>query len=429
MIIIIRLGPIVKTCSDQSVRLSCKIAISPSAAEIWRSKSLECDRYHDASFIATDYIERIGEIDEIWFEAKGVEIEDILDDRADCFVVAMLFYSMLTGEDLVSDVPVSEKLLFHLNDYLIPALFYGITDGRNVKVVANPISKANTKPAHRVGTGMSCGIDSIETMYRYYDRMEKGNYRITHLTFFDVGADKGYVPRGRKWSEIEQELLPFEEAAQVKRDRAERVSQEAGLGFVFVKSNLTMLYQGLFEESHLYRTASAALFLQGFFSLYYLSSTGCAPNDYSLDLRLDPGHYEVSLAPALCTENMQFEVSGKALDRVQKFAEIQDYPIAKRYLNVCSDPSPCYNCTKDFRMIIIFDILGCEEKFETIYPIAKNKQNRWRAYYWLLKYRNSDEMARCIWKYVSEKKLPVPNKAKFKYILWRLLNVIRIKKN
>ena len=80
-------------------------------------------------------------------------------------------------------------------------------------------------------------------------------------------------------------------------------------------------------------------------------------------------------------------------------------------------------------MIIIFDILGCEEKFETIYPIAKNKQNRWRAYYWLLKYRNSDEMARCIWKYVSEKKLPVPNKAKFKYILWRLLNVIRIKKN
>lgn len=408
-----------------AVRLCCELSISEQAAVLWKRKSERCDEFHDASFIAVDYCNHISELSSVWYETDYALSNEILDDRADCFVVGMLYYAMAVEEDIESTFPISEELLFHLNDYLLPMLSRE-SGTRCIRIVAKPIGPSFKHGCH-VGTGMSCGIDSLETLYRYYESCNLDSFRITDLAFFDVGADKGYVSRGNSWDKIDEALEPFDVAAQHKSNRAEQIAHSLNLGFVDVKSNLTKIYQGLFEESHLYRTASAALFLQGYFDRYYISSAGYALDDFAPSIQIDPAHYELTLIPSLCTGNLKFEIAGRALDRVQKFNEIKDYEIAQKYLNVCSDLIPCYRCTKDFRMIIIMDILGCEDKFKNIYPTDMNKKYRWKAYYWLLKNRSTDPYAEMLLQYVNSANCHIPFKSKSKYAIWKMLHTLRIR--
>lgn len=415
-----------KLLNGGKVRLIASIEISKEAAEKWYDASQKAPQFKDASYIVIDYVDHINSIEEIWFETDEQYELGVCSDRADAFVVAMIFYAMITEEDIYCENPVSEKLLFHLNDYLLPLLSFQ-SKTKLIRVIADPISEVTFNQG-AVGTGMSCGIDSLASLYEYYETDIPERYRLTHLTFFNVGADKGYVPKMKKWDELEMIMKPFDDTMNIKKERARKIAEEKGLGFVFVESNQMMIYQGLFEESHLYRSASAVLFLQNYFSLYYLSSTGCLLDDYQPKLRIDPGHYEIGLIPYLSTENVQMECGGKAYNRVEKFRMIQDYPIARKYLNVCSDAVPCYKCTKDYRMLIVFDILQCAEKFKHLYPIAKNNQVRWKAYNWLLKSHSQDASAKVLWEYVKDKKISIPVKSYLKYYIWRILTLIGLRK-
>lgn len=414
-----------KIFSKEKVRLKADLSISPSAAEKWYEASQNAMQYKDASFIVTDYLEHISDIQQIWFETDISYEKGVCSDRGDAFIVAMLFYAMITEEDIICEAPVSSKLLFHLNDYLIPLLSFQ-SSTRKISIQAPTIGKPDVIPK-AVGTGMSCGIDSMASLYEYRQKNIPEEYRLTHLTFFNVGADKGYVPKHKKWNDLSKILEPFNKTMEEKKRKAERIANELSLGFVFVDSNQTLIYQGLFEESHLYRSMSAVMFLQNFFSVYYLSSTGCLLDDFEPKLRIDPGHYEIGMVPYLSTENLQFECGSKAYNRVEKMRMIQDDQITQRYLNVCSDITPCYHCTKDFRMIIIFDILNCEEKFKHIYSIEKNHEVRWKAYNWLLKSRKNDSSAKVLWDYVKEQRIKIPIRSYIKYYIWYILKILKMR--
>lgn len=421
----IYISNIEKIFSKKKVRLKADLNISSATAKKWYEASQSAMQYKDSSFITTDYLEHISDIKQIWFETDISYEKGVCSDRGDAFIVAMLFYAMITEEDIICDAPVSSKLLFHLNDYLIPLLSFQ-SGTRKITIQAPTIGKSDVTST-AVGTGMSCGIDSMASLYEYSQKNIPEEYRLTHLTFFNVGADKAYVPKHKKWSELNQILEPFNRTMEEKRKKAEKIANELLLGFIFVDSNQTLIYQGLFEESHLYRSMSAVLFLQNLFSVYYLSSTGCLLDDFQPKLRIDPGHYEVGMVPYLSTENIQFECGSKAYNRVEKMRMIQNDSITQRYLNVCSDISPCYHCTKDFRMIIIFDILDCEEKFKHIYDIEKNHRVRWKAYNWLLKSYRYDVSAKVLWNYVKEQNIRIPLRSYIKYYIWLILKFLKLR--
>lgn len=421
----IHISNIKKIISEDKVRLKADLRISTNAAKKWYEASQNAEKYKDASFITTDYLEHIFDIQQIWFETDIKYEKGVCSDRGDAFIVAMLFYAMVTEEDIICEIPISKKLLFHLNDYLIPLLSFQ-SNMRKITIHAPTTGKSDFVPT-AVGTGMSCGIDSMASVYEYRQENIPEEYRLTHLTFFNVGADKGYVPKNKRWCDLIEILEPFNKTMEEKRRKAERIANELSLGFVFVDSNQTIIYQGLFEESHLYRSMSAALFLQNFFSVYYLSSAGCLLDDFQPKIRIDPGHYEVGMVPFLSTENLQFECGSRAYNRVEKMRMIQDDLITQRYLNVCSDITPCYHCTKDFRMIIIFDILDCEEKFKHIYSIEKNRKVRWKAYNWLLKSYKFDASAKVLWNYVQKQNIHIPTRSYIKYMIWRILKIFKLR--
>lgn len=422
----ISISNIEKICFHDKVRLKADLKISSSAAKKWYEASQDAMQYKDASFITTDYVEHINEIKQIWFETDIKYERGVCDDRADAFVIAMLFYAMITEEDIVCDAPVSGRLLFHLNDYLLPLLSFQ-SKSQKIFIKAPTIGKSDVN-FHAVGTGMSCGIDSMASLYEYSQKNIPEGYRLTHLAFFNVGADKGYVPKKKRWADLEEILEPFNKTMEEKRRKAEIIAREMSMGFVFVDSNQTLIYQGLFEESHLYRSMSAVLFLQNYFSVYYISSAGVGLDDFQPTLRIDPAHYEIGMVPYLSTENLQFECGSRAYNRVEKMRMIMDEPITQKYLNVCSDITPCYHCTKDYRMIIIFDVLKCEEKFKHIYSIEKNRQVRWKAYNWLLKSYKYDEVARVLWNYVKAQHICIPIRSYLKYYIWYVLKILKLRK-
>ena len=73
------------------------------------------------SYIRKDYHLENNKFD-LWYQVPEEYGKYFCDDRVDGFVVAMLYYAMVTGENIETKFPVSKKLMFNLNDILIPTL-------------------------------------------------------------------------------------------------------------------------------------------------------------------------------------------------------------------------------------------------------------------------------------------------------------------
>lgn len=83
----------------------------------------------------------------------------LTSEVSDACVVCLLLYAMQHDLDIVSNVPISERLYKQLTQYLIPAI------SSNIKMY-NPVSitAEKTNPCFNgdaVGAGLSCGVDSF----------------------------------------------------------------------------------------------------------------------------------------------------------------------------------------------------------------------------------------------------------------------------
>ena len=59
---------------------------------------------------------------DLWFSVPAKYEHYVCGDLMDGFVVGMLYPAMMYGEDIHVSGPVSERLLFNLNNYAIPLL-------------------------------------------------------------------------------------------------------------------------------------------------------------------------------------------------------------------------------------------------------------------------------------------------------------------
>jgi hypothetical protein len=78
-----------------------------------------------------------------------------------------------------------------------------------------------------VGTGLSCGIDSLCTAYEHLGRAVPANYKITHFTFFNTGSNQ--MMGSQKW----QEKIYQDRAAWAKP-----CTHELGKELIVVDSNI-----------------------------------------------------------------------------------------------------------------------------------------------------------------------------------------------
>lgn len=358
----------------------------------------------------------------LWF-AVPIEYKQYLcAERGDAFVVAMLWYAMITGSDIESEAPVSEKMVFHVTRYLIPALCTEENGYRRIKILG-PTTDKPYKNIGGVGTGMSCGIDSFYTLHEYTKEDTPKKYRLTHLSYFNMGAIFHPNRSEKKEYTLKEFYETTERMSEEKRENARQVAEQAGLPLVYVKSNLDSdYYRGASGHTGVYRNCAMALSLQGLFAVYYNSSAGW-PGYFDLTLTEGSQHYEALLCQCLSTETLTFILSDY-VTRAEKTIAIADDKLVQKCLDVCFCFNSCGKCSKCIRTLVTLDIIGKLDQFGEVFDVEHFKKHRVEAYLEILKTKDSDAkddnavFAKDLYKRANEKGL-IPQKSLRQYKCWK----------
>ena len=371
----------------QYAYLKAKVDISEDTSAAYRAASRVIKKVHWRTKENYPPVEWQQEDSGLWF-AVPVEFKEYLcQERGDAFVAAMLWYAMITGSDIESVAPVSERLSFNVQNVLIPALCKGENGYRHIKI-EGPTTSDPYPNQGAIGTGMSCGVDSLYTLQKYTRESVPPHFRLSHLTYFNMGAIFHPDRSTRKKYTLKEFYATTDAMSEEKLENAQKVAQSENLSMVYVKSNLDSdYYRGGYGHTAVYRNCAMVLALQGMFSTYYCSSGGS--NRFEFNLTEGSQRYEIVLCNCLSTENLRFVVSDHA-NRIEKLIAIADYPVAKQYLDVCFCFKSCGKCSKCKRTMLTLDILGKLDDYNAVFNVAEFKKNRVETYAWLLKTMNGD---------------------------------------
>ena len=314
--------------------------------------------------------------DDECFYSVPAQYADMADtESSNCFLVGMLYPAMRYGEDIDVEGVVSAKLLYNLNEYLIPLMAICDTRLKRIRVNAASTDCSPRPGAKAVGTGFSGGIDSFATICEHFARPTPEGFKLTHLFFFNVGAH-GIPKKPGDMESIERQF-------RARYEKFKGFPDEVGLPFVPVDSNIHKFHPWGHLETATFATVSAVLFLQRGIRRYYLASSGHTYRQLWKFLG-DGGRPDaierinMMLLPWLSIEGLDIIDDGNLYDRSQKTAIVAEYPPARRYLNVCYGhdtlDTNCSVCPKCARTLLTLDILGKLNDFSGVFDIPKYRR-------------------------------------------------------
>jgi hypothetical protein len=276
---------------------------------------------------------------------------------------------MRTGHDIACEAPVSDQFLLNISDNLIPHLVKYDQRMHHVTINASASSDKLLK-GHAVATGMSCGIDSLYSLYNYH-QIRNDSLRLTHLYC-------GNYLYGNNSNIYE---------------RAESVSRETALPLIATTTNINEVLPMPHLQTHFFKTMFGVMALRKFFKAYYYSTAEdfgfFSLGDNSLS---GTARYELLLLLAFNYPGMSLLSGGGALDRPDKTSFIADFGVAHRHLNVCLYPDRtvnCGKCGKCMRTLVALDMTGSLDKFNNVFDIEEYKRNRMEYFSYLAQNRKS----------------------------------------
>ncbi|MDT0642278.1 hypothetical protein RM553_05470 [Zunongwangia sp. F363] len=308
--------------------------------------------------------------DILWFETS-IENEVYLNTNiCDSFFVVLFLRSIHTKQDIYLKSPVSRRLLYGVENYLVDILIMMNPGYRRINIDA-PISEKTFPEANGIATAMSLGIDSFYTLAKN----NKGHNPVTHLTLYNAGAfgtNGGKEARKLFYSIINQ---------------AKALADHLQMPLIWVDTNLNEILDRPFVPTHTFRNLACSLLFQNIFKTYYYSS-GHNIKDFRVDPS-DTANYDLIIAVALSSNSLNFEIFGLMANRVEKTKEIMNYKPAQDHLNVCivtteydhvkiqdNKIKNCSNCYKCVRTMLALDIAGKLEPFSNVFDIYHFKTNK-----------------------------------------------------
>ncbi len=300
---------------------------------------------------------------EIWFAVKNENAHMLSDDVYDAFVLVPLYMAMYYKQDLHIHGCVSKRLYRNVMNYLQRILCDFSDDLSRVDVHVEGFKEADGE--HKIiGAGISCGVDSLTTIYDRYVHEDDPEYKINALFLFNCGTHGDY---GEKSERLYQERYAMNKSA----------ADELGLPVYQVESNLHAFTHpmGPDPKAGYFAIWSCIFALQRAIGKYYVSScnsynelvTICSGLYRNVDLA---GFCESYAVPLLSTEQLELIIDGCQYERNQKTEKISGWYIAQKYLNVCVlQAHNCSHCTKCLRTIFALDVIGKLEKFAGVFDI------------------------------------------------------------
>lgn len=207
-----------------------------------------------------------GRTDECFFSVLREYADFVEPASANCFLAGLLYPALRYGETIQVEGKVSARLIFNLNEYVIPLLTACDPRLKPVRITAQETDAHGYPEAQYVTTGFSGGIDSFHTIYDHYELPTPDGFRLTHLLSFNVGAHG--IPKSAT------DLPALERKFQARYRKLKPCADMLGLPFIPVNSNIHLFHPWGHLETSTLANISAVLFLQRATRRYYLASSG-----------------------------------------------------------------------------------------------------------------------------------------------------------
>lgn len=290
----------------------------------------------------------------IWYGLPNEYSQYLTADRCDAFAIPLIPFAMRSGCNIRCAAPVSRRLLYQVNHYLIPAYVLNLSSTHPCSIIAKPAPPVE-KSAGGIATGWTGGVDSLYTLMHGINTPEPG-MKLTHLFILNCGTLEG-----NKLNEKLQYLVG---------NAQKTISEETGLPTVGIDSNVHEILPEPFLSAGAFRTAGAVFALQKLLKAYLFSSTR---NNASIRYMNGDGTYnELYDVQQLRTESTVIYSAHKQT-RPEKLRELSDFPLAYRYLHPCvrSLHKPnCMHCPKCIKTALALYALGTLDRFNQVFDTA-----------------------------------------------------------
>ncbi|RKS45143.1 hypothetical protein BC962_2819 [Gillisia mitskevichiae] len=347
----------------------------------------------DEFTVISSLIEIDGKEERLWYKFPQKFQQFLVTENLDAFLVGILVLGLKTGNNIKLESPVSARLYYTLNHYLIPALCLANPKFQKINIFAEVLNESDLNFGKLAGTGLSCGVDSFAT---YYDHLtEKGSYRIQFFTFLNAGSHGdlgGENPR----------MVYQKKLLQIKK-----FGKEENLEVISIDTNLSEILNINFQSTHTLRNFSCILNLQKLFKNYYYAS----PNrfdEFSLN-SIDSGDYDLLNVSMLSTESINFFSSAANLTRTERTNLITNYSQTYKYLDVCTNSSiqnnwgNCSECEKCLRTELTLELLGKLHLYDKVFNIKKYYKNKNRFIGKVLATKEENVFNKDLWNLLKEK--------------------------
>lgn len=315
---------------------------------------------------------------ELYFSTTEEYGNYLTTESSDCFVVAVLVYAIKHGHDITCDT-ISEKLYYNLVRKAIPVIA-SIHGTKEIEIKYSHLTNENYHPT-AVGSGCSLGIDSFSTIIDHLSDECPASFKLTHFTYFNVGAN-GDINLNEVKKSYEKDYKLVLEYARSKN-----------IPVVKIESNISQVYLGEpADENYMSRNMAAVLSMQKLFSKYIYASS--YPLKDAKFMKEDMASQESWLLPAWSTESTELITGDPCMVRTEKTIRVARCPDTYKHLYVCwkevltnygvreditkvkDDFRNCSRCDKCLRTLLTFDILGVIDRYKNIFDLDYYYSNR-----------------------------------------------------
>jgi hypothetical protein len=304
-----------------------------------------------------------------YFEVEKKYEKYLCAEVSDAFVIGILNYAFAKGIDIYCQAPVTKRLLYQLNTYVLPTWpTTGNACYKEIKLSAEsycqPIENAGA-----VGTASSGGVDSYYSIVRHSkDQNISKRYRLTHLLI----ANQFNIYRSEEDTRKEFEEL---------KESSLEIAENYNLELVTVYTNHhEFLFDG-FVQQYSFRICSYIFALQKLFGVYYVSSG--VPFLYFDFNNHDSDGADIFNLSMVSTDTLTFYSSGGEVGRTDKIAYFAADPFIQKHLKVCNYNMDvnCSTCEKCLRTMTSLDMIGRLNDYHAVFRLDeyKKRKNKYHA--------------------------------------------------
>lgn len=330
---------------------------------------------------------------ELWYSFPFTYNDFLTTEVADAVIVGILMYAMKEKKDIYSENYISSDLLFGITKYLMPFLCHINKDLSLIKINM-PISNQRFTGKH-VGTGISCGVDSLSTVIYHGEDEYIEDHKIDTLTLLNTGYYGANDDNTDKYKTYICQSSDF--------------CKNHDYLFFTLDSNISNITGYNFLSAHTYLTCSVILLFQKYFNRYYYSS-GYPIYDFKADFS-DPAYYDTFLLNCISTQSLKFISSCATMSRVEKTEMICNHPDILKSLYVCTGGDAsinCCNCEKCARTMLAIESLGKMDKITFRYNKDVYKKNRNKYFSYMIRHRHCNVYYRELYNSFREHHIKIP---------------------